>query len=107
MLANYLENYLEINMLITIIILSIVSLVSILFNINLLKKLEANEDYVNDLEDSNTDYYTFFEELKSQVSRSNSHLKQIDRVGSFQADDETGFVFKEMKNIIEKLNKRF
>ncbi len=107
MLLNYSENYLETNMLIAIIILSVLLMFSILFNINLLRKLEANEDYVNDLESSNTDYYTFFKDLKSQVNRSNSHLKQIDRLGSFEADDETGYVFKEMRDIVDKLNQRF
>ena len=104
---NYLENYLEINMLISIIVLSSLLLVSIFFNINLLRKIEANEDYVEDLENSNTEFYTFFKELKNQISRSNSHMKQIDRLGSFESDDETGFVFKELKDIVEKINKRF
>ncbi len=104
---NYLENYLEINMLISIIVLSSLLLVSIFFNINLLRKIEANEDYVEDLENSNTEFYTFFKELKNQIGRSNSHMKQIDRLGSFESDDETGFVFKELKDIVEKINKRF
>ena len=90
-----------------IIILSVILTLSIFFNINLLRKIESNEDYINDLENSNTDYYTFFAEIKKQINRSNSHMKQIDRLGSFEADDETGYVFKELKNIVEKLNKRF
>lgn len=107
MLQNYSENYLEINMLVTIIILSSVLFFSLLFNFNLLRKLEAGEDYIDDLEKSNTDYYTFFKDLKNQVGRSNSHLRQIDKLGSFESDDETGYVFKEMRDIIDKLNKRF
>ena len=107
MRRNYSENYLEINMLISIIVLSSLLLVSIFFNINLLRKIEANEDYVEDLENSNTEFYTFFKELKNQIGRSNSHMKQIDRLGSFESDDETGFVFKELKDIVEKINKRF
>ena len=47
---NYLENYSEIDMLIAIIILSVVLVISILFNINLLRKIEASEDYVEELE---------------------------------------------------------
>jgi hypothetical protein len=72
-----------------------------------LRKIEANEDYIEDLENSNTDFYTFFNELKTQVGKSNSHMKQIDRLGSFESDDETGFVFKELKDIVEKINQRF
>tara|TARA_R100001509_G_C4687801_1_gene155785 strand:+ start:90 stop:374 length:285 start_codon:yes stop_codon:yes gene_type:complete len=92
---------------VTVIILSVVLGISILFNINLLRKLEANEDYVSDLEDSNTEYYTFFDSLKKRMNQSNSKLKQIDRLGSFEADDEIGFIFKELKDMIEKLNNGF
>jgi hypothetical protein len=94
-------------MLIAIIILSVVLVISILFNINLLRKIEASEDYVEELEKSNTDYYSFFQELKKRINNSNSHLKQIDRLGSFEADDETGFIFKEIKDIMKKLNQGF
>ena len=104
---NYLENYLGVNMEITIIVLSVVLLISILFNINLLRKLEASEDYVSDLENSNTEYYTFFDSMKKRMNQSNSKLKQIDRLGSFEADDETGFIFRELKDIVEKLNQGF
>ena len=106
MRQNYSENYLEIKMEI-IIILSVVLALSIFFNINLLRKIEANEDYVEDLENSNTNYYTFFEDIKKQINRSNSHMKQIDRLGSFESDDEIGFIFKEIKDIMEKLNQGF
>ena len=104
---NYSESYLEINMEITIIILSVLLVSSILFIINLTRKIEANEDYIEELETSNTDFYQFFKDIKTQVNKSNSHLKQIDRLGSFEADDETGYVFKEITNIVEKLNQRF
>jgi len=92
---------------ITIIILSILLVSSILFIINLTRKIEANEDFIEELETSNTDFYQFFKDIKIQVNKSNSHLKQIDRLGSFEADDETGYVFKEITNIVEKLNQRF
>jgi len=92
---------------ITIIILSILLVSSILFIINLTRKIEANEDYIEELETSNTDFYQFFKDIKTQVNKSNSHLKQIDRLGSFESDDETGYVFKEITNIVEKLNQRF
>ena len=92
---------------ITIIGLSVLLVSSILFIINLTRKIESNEDYIEELETSNTDFYQFFKDIKTQVNKSNSHLKQIDRLGSFEADDETGYVFKEINNIVEKLNQRF
>ena len=102
-----LKIYLENNMITTIIILSIILIVSIFVNINQLRKQEAQTDYIEDLEKSNTEYYTFFQELKSRIGESNSKLRQIDRVGSFAADDETGFVFKELQDIMDDLNKSF
>tara|TARA_R100000008_G_C3517825_1_gene132326 strand:- start:436 stop:717 length:282 start_codon:yes stop_codon:yes gene_type:complete len=92
---------------ITIIILSVLLLTSIFVNINQLRKQEAQSDYIEELENSNTEYYTFFQKLKSQISESNSKLKQIDRLGSFEADDETGFAFKELKDIYDDLHRGF
>ena len=92
---------------ITIIILATLLTVSIAVNINQLRKQESQSDYINDLENSNTEYYNFFQKLKTQIGESNSKLKQIDRLGSFEADDETGFAFKELKDIYDDLNRGF
>ena len=88
----------------TIIILAVFLLASIFVNINQLRKQESQSEYIEELENSNTEYYTFFQKLKSQISESNSKLKQIDRLGSFESDDEIGFFFKEVKEIQEVLN---
>lgn len=90
-----------------IIVLSIVLAISLFVNINQLRKQESQSDYIEELENSNTEYYTFFQRLKTQIGESNSKLKQIDRLGSFESDDETGFAFKELKDIYEDLNKGF
>ena len=94
-------------MITTIIILSVLLTASIAGNINELRKQESQSDYINDLENSNTEYYNFFQKLKTQIGQSNSKLKQIDRLGSFEADDETGFAFKELKDIYDDLNRGF
>tara|TARA_R100000458_G_scaffold26549_1_gene24070 strand:+ start:458 stop:742 length:285 start_codon:yes stop_codon:yes gene_type:complete len=94
-------------MITTIIILSVLLLISIFVNINQLRKQESQSEYIEELENSNTEYYTFFQKLKTQIGESNSKLKQIDRLGSFEADDETGFIFNELKNIYDDLNKGF
>tara|TARA_B100000035_G_scaffold285032_1_gene268348 strand:- start:331 stop:615 length:285 start_codon:yes stop_codon:yes gene_type:complete len=90
-----------------IIVLSVVLAISLFVNINQLRKQETQSDYIEELENSNTEYYTFFQRLKTQIGESNSKLKQIDRLGSFESDDETGFAFKELKDIYEDLNKGF
>jgi len=94
-------------MITTIIILSVLLTASLLINFNQMRKQEALEEYINELENSNTDYYQFFSTLKSRMNESNSKLKQIDRLGSFEADDETGFIFTELRDIIDDLNKGF
>ena len=94
-------------MITTIIILSVLLLTSIFVNINQLRKQERQEDYITDLEQSNTEYYTFFQKLKTQIGEGNSRLKQVDRLGSFEADDETGFAFKELRDIYDDLNRGF
>ena len=94
-------------MITTIVILSILLVISVFGNINQLRKQEAQSEYIDELENSNTEYYTFFQRLKTRVGESNSRLRQIDRVGSFEADDETGFAFRELKDIYDDLNRGF
>ena len=94
-------------MITTIVILSILLLASVFVNINQLRKQEAQTEYIDELENSNTEYYTFFQKLKTQIGQSNSKLKQIDRLGSFESDDETGFAFKELRDIYDDLNRGF
>ena len=94
-------------MITTIVILSVLLTASVAVNINQLRKQESQSDYIEDLEKSNTEYYTFYQKLKTQIGQSNSKLKQIDRLGSFEADDETGFAFRELKDIYDDLNRGF
>ena len=94
-------------MITTIIILSVLLTASVAVNINQLRKQEAQSEYIEELESSNTEYYTFFQKLKTQIGESNSKLKQVDRLGSFQSDDETGFAFQELKDIYDDLNRGF
>ena len=91
----------------TIIILSVALAISVFVNFNQLRKQEAQADYIEDLEASNTNFYSFFNTMKTKMGESYSRLKQVDRIGSFEADDETGFVFQELQDIIEQLNRDF
>jgi hypothetical protein len=69
--------------------------------------METLEDNIDELVKNITEYDSFYEDLKRRVNESNSRLKQIDRLGSFEADDETGVIFKELKDIVNDLNERF
>ena len=91
----------------TIIIVSVLLIISIFVNINLFRKNEALEEYSDELERSNTRYDEFYQYLKRRLDQSYSKIKQIDRVGSFEADDETGWIFKTIKDIVKQLNEFF
>lgn len=87
-----------------IIIVSIAFVISFLINLNQMRKQEQLEDYINDLEESNLKYYELFGSLRSRLGDSYSRMKAIDRLGSFESDDETGYIFKELKDIIKQLH---
>ena len=48
---------------------------------------------------------TWVEDFIRTIEKINSDLKQIDYLGSFEADDETGAIFDEIKNIIKQLDR--
>jgi len=87
-------------MIITIIILSITTIVFGFSTINLLRKNEAYEDAVTEQE-------KLVSEMASKVDESMSRMKEVDQLGSFEADDETGFIFKNLYEIISELEKYY
>lgn len=89
---------------IVVITLSVAFGISFLINLNQMRKQEQLEDYINDLEESNLKYYELFGSLRSRLGDSYSRMKAIDRLGSFESDDETGYIFKELKDIIKQLH---
>ena len=94
-------------MITTIIILSVILLASIFVNINQLRKQEAQSEYIEELEASNTEYYNFFTQLKIKVGEANSVIRNADRQGAFEASDEIGESFKIIKEVTQDLNKGF
>ena len=81
---------------IAIIILSITTLVFGFTTWNLLRKNEATEDVIEEQEKNISDFAKL-------VDGSMKKMKDLDTKGAFENDDETGFVFKQMYTIIEKL----
>ena len=76
---------------ITTVLLSIWFLTSSYIIWNLMTKQEMLEDWI-----------TNFMEI---IEKIDFNLKQIDYMGSFEADDETGIIFDEIKNIMKQLDK--
>ena len=83
-------------MITTIIILSITTLVFGFTTWNLLRKNEATEDVVEEQEKMISDFAKL-------VDDSMRKMKDLDTKGAFESDDETGFVFKQLYEIIETI----
>jgi hypothetical protein len=71
---------------------------------NLLKQVEQ-------LENQCIMYIDIISEIRDKVLDVEIELKEIDIKGSFEADDEVGFVFKEIKQLsaelVETVNKAY
>jgi hypothetical protein len=72
------------------IILAIVITTSFFVIRNLLKQTERLEDFIS--------------KQSEAITACDVRLKQLDQKGSFYADDEIGFFFKEVEKIQEALN---
>lgn len=87
-------------MIITIISLSITTLVFGYTTLNLLRKNEAIEDVMEEQE-------VLISDIAVKIDSSMARMKELDRLGSFEADDDTGFVFKNMYEVISELEEYY
>jgi regulator of sigma D len=78
-----------------IFLLLIIAFLSYLLYINF-RRAERAEEYCEA-------YVRFVSALFFQFQATRDHMKEVDRLGAFQADDEVGSVFKELDNSIENL----
>lgn len=90
-------------MIIALIIISVLLIFSIYGNINSYKKIEVLEKQIDRIEKIESNSVTLVENLLIAYIKVLAKLKRIDRLGSFESDDEVGFVFKTIKNTIEEL----
>lgn len=58
------------------------------------------EEYTKELEDMSQYMYT-------QINESYKAMKEIDRLGAFEKDDEAGTTFSMLKDVIDNLEKEF
>lgn len=86
-------------MIVTIVIsiLSILVVVLGFTTFNLMKKVEKQEDVV-------AGYLIYLDRLSRTIEISDKKLKELDRGGVFQADDEVGQIFKSIVQIQDILN---
>lgn len=79
-----------------VVILSVSTLILGYTTYNLLRKNEALEDVVEEQE-------VVIALTAERIDSSMKRMKEIDRIGSFEADDETGYIFKNIYDIISEL----
>lgn len=84
-------------LIISLIIMFILLCFSIYGNINSIKSIESLESEVERLSDE-------LMRIRVIASEMRTELKNIDRRGSFEADDEVGIFFKNLKLIINRLD---
>jgi|TARA_R110000822_G_scaffold168509_3_gene308559 hypothetical protein len=84
-------------MILAIVLLSLLVVILGFTTYNLLKKNEAQEDILSS-------YMTYLNKISDIIDVSNKNLREIDSKGSFEADDEIGWFFKNIKMIQEVLN---
>lgn len=84
-------------MIVTISILSTLVIILSYTSYNLLKKNEKCEDIIKS-------YENYMVNLSNTIEFSNSKIKEIDRKGSFDSDDEIGFFFNQLKYLQDQLN---
>jgi uncharacterized protein HemX len=94
-------------MMLTIIVLTICLGISIFVNINLTRKFEQLDEMAQNSIDALIENEKFLTELRNRIRSQQSYLRQLDRIGSFEADDETGYFFKEMKDIVNDISVYF
>ena len=72
--------------------------------LNLLRKVEAYEDSLNDVSKYQEDLEKIILQTKKNIEETYQTMRQIDRLGAFEADDEIGTAFKNIKQVIDNLN---
>jgi hypothetical protein len=63
---------------------------------NLLRKLEKLEDAIDDRNE-------LIDKIDTNFNDAYKRMTEIDRVGSFEADDESGYIFNKIKDVMEDL----
>lgn len=71
---------------------------------NLLRKLEKQEDVINNQAEILASYLSYLNKISDIIEFSDKKLKEVDHKESFKSDDEVGFFFEEIKQIQSALN---
>jgi hypothetical protein len=87
-----------------LIILSIFLVSSLYVNYNLYKKYDKLEELSLNLEEVARNNEEFIIAIRNRIMSQQSYLRQLDRKGAFESDDEVGYFFKELKKIVNDIS---
>ncbi len=91
-----------IGLIITTCVLSILVVILGFTTLNLMKKQEKSEDIL-------MGYLNYLDGISRVIEISEKKLKEVDRAGIFEKDDDVGVIFKsilEIQNILNEFNLR-
>ena len=86
-----------IGLIVTICVLLVLVVILGFTTFNLMKKQEKSEDVL-------TGYLEYLDRLSRVIEISDKKLKEIDRGGMFEKDDDVGVIFQSIINLQEILN---
>jgi hypothetical protein len=86
-----------IGLIVAICVLSVLVVILGFTTFNLMKKQEKSEDILSG-------YLDYLDRLSRVIEISDKKLKEIDRGGMFEKDDDVGIIFQSILNIQEILN---
>lgn len=87
-------------------LISILLTLSIILNIFLYKLLKVQFKKLNLCENLINDYDSWIDSTRNTVRLTYLKLKEVDEKNLFYKDDDVGFVFQELLNLLTKLNDR-
>jgi hypothetical protein len=92
---------LDMEFIVTILIVVLVLFALCLYALyNILIKYEEIEDELEKTDDLLISLYNDLDSAYNKISK-------LDRLGSFESDDETGYVFQQIKNSINSINEKY
>ena len=81
----------------------ILSGLTLLFGYTTYNLLRKNERLEDDLNEADEFVLSIFSNLENAYER----MQSVDRLGSFEADDESGFIFEKIRDILEEINNEY
>jgi len=94
-------------MIFVVLFLVLVSLIQSYVIYNVYQKYEKLETEYDDIFNKSEEDAAFIVSMRRRIMSQRSYLKQLDRRGSFESDDEVGYFFKELKKIINDISSYF